>query len=155
MSKPAIIECARFRDQAAAWTLDGRSPAGRPAEWNAHRERCPACARFAEGLEALPAVDPGETLYTPALRARTLARLPERSQPSLALWLVPGAIALSLAASLLLPTLLFLPLFQSLSSHRWLAMGASALAAYTIGMAVAGLTWALLRPRESKEEVHA
>ena len=157
MNKPTSTECVRFRDRITAWTLEGRPPAGLTRELKAHLEICPSCALYAEGLAALPAAVEGEPLYTPALRARTLAGLPHREQgrSSLLLWLVPGALALNLAASLLLPALLVHPLFQSLSPHRWFAMGASALAAYTIGMAVAGLTLVALRSQPSKEEIHA
>ena len=151
----SMTECASLREQMTEWTLKGRSSAGLPDAVKTHLDRCPACALYAEGLHALPVAVEGAPLYTPALRARTLARLAGRPRRSAVLWLVPGAMALNLAASLLLPAFLFLPLFQPFASQRWLALGASALAAYTIGTAAAGLTLAALRFQTSKEEIHA
>lgn len=107
MNRTLNTECARLRDRMAEWTVEGRSRVDCPEEWKAHLKACPDCTRFAEGLAALPGTGTGEALYTPALRARTLAALPASTRRGMPWWIVPVGAAVQAAVSIVLPGLLF------------------------------------------------
>lgn len=114
MNPNSSTECARLRGRMVEWTVEGSTPGDGPEAWKAHLEACPACARFAEGLEALPGTGAVEALYTPALRARTLAALPPPGRRGMPWWIVPIGVAVQVSVSVVLPGWMFDRAFGSL-----------------------------------------
>ena len=107
MNPTSNTECVRLRDRMAEWAAEGHSRIESPEEWKVHLRACPDCARFAEGLAALPGTGTGEALYTPALRARALAALPASKRRGMPWWIVPVGAAVQVAVSIVLPGLMF------------------------------------------------
>jgi hypothetical protein len=155
MNERIHAECARLRDWMAGWTAEGRAGGPYPEEWEAHLRTCPACALFAEGLGALEAPQVGEALYTPALRASTLAALPPPAKTGMPWWIVPVGASVQAAVSVVFPGLLFDRAFGALvhSPVVLTALTVAGLVGLGALTALAGIVPAGLKLM--KEEYHA
>jgi len=142
MNRQPTIECARLQDGMAELALERRPQTDLPDDWKAHLVRCSACARYAEGLAALPGAMTTEPLYTAALRDRTLSALAAvpacRRFP---LWVVPLGLIVQAAVSLVLPGLLLDRLLESLvhDPNIIFALTSAGLAALGALTALAGI----------------
>jgi hypothetical protein len=87
--------CAAARRKLLEGALRGRDAEPGIAEADEHARACPACCAWRERLRAAPPLLAPERLYTPALRARTLAAVAaERGVPAHTLrWIVPASLA--------------------------------------------------------------
>jgi hypothetical protein len=155
MNERLNAECARIRARLTEETLEGRPRTDDPDALRAHLDTCPACARFAEGLAALPVPPVEGRLYTPALRARTLARLADRPQYRQVLWLVPAALVLNLFLCVALPAGLFHRVLPATLGPTVPGVVLSVLAAFGLGTATALVCAIAMKSNALKEVRHA
>ncbi len=138
-------DCAAARqallDLAVAGRLAGRRP------WRAlrsaaaeHLGSCSRCDRYAGGLLEAPRLLAPGSLYSRALRARTIAAITsDREAPAgrLVAVLLPSAVA-SLALSAVVPVWLLAWLLGAVVPSWWLSLTGAVILCASLGLAAAG-----------------
>ena len=150
-TKTQAAECRSAREILLDTCLEGREEGTLPGAARDHFRDCPGCARYREGVLAGSRLIPGDPLFTPALRHKTLARIAEQEaeRPS---WLAPALVPASAAGvtfSVIAPIWLLSFLLRPFLGSEWLAFSFAMLAFCSAGLAATALGLAeLARRRE-------
>jgi hypothetical protein len=141
--------CSKQRESLLEIFLDEEEKANLPSGLSRHMEKCDACRRYWDSMKSVRAGYPGEPLYSPFLRAKTLRRLNDRGQAFKRRWVpvvVLGAL-LSISFSFVLPVWLLAKFFMYWTSSMGMACGAALVVLLLIGTLVTVVSAILLMER--------
>ncbi|MCP4657528.1 MAG: hypothetical protein GY856_19150 [bacterium] len=151
-------DCRRIERRLRERALS-ESPDSPVEHLDEHLERCDACRRYASGLRRTPELFHRDSLYSPALRRRTLAAVaePRRSREwKLVVLLVPLAVLTPLVA-FAAPTWLVSLALSRVVASTILSLVLSFLVVHAAGAFLVTLSTATLlrryRPNHSLQEV--
>lgn len=141
--------CSVHRENLLEIFLDEGEKANLPSGLSRHMEACNTCKRYWDSMRSVRAGYPGDPLYSPFLRAKTLRRINDRGRAFKRRW-VPGVVLgalLSISFSFVLPVWLLTKFFIYWTLSTAMACGAALGVLLLIGTLVTVVSAILLMER--------